>query len=150
MSKLFTKFGKLQRTAEINSEGIGMGLMICQNLVQLNGGKITVHSEGEDKGSRFTFTMKMKQPKEDYPILIGETGSLAIASARGKSMDRYLPEVQVSLDVIEEQKEECKILTRNPISRAIQDDTEMLLTGSKIDHLSLPKVKEAPASSVVT
>ena len=63
MSKLFTKFGKLQRTAEMNSEGIGMGLMICQNLVQLNEGEITVHSEGEDKGSRFTFTMKMTKPE---------------------------------------------------------------------------------------
>ena len=48
MSKLFTLFGKLQRTAEINSEGIGMGLMICKNLVQLNGGTITVYSAGEE------------------------------------------------------------------------------------------------------
>ena len=29
ISKLFKMFGKLRRTAEINSEGIGMGLMIC-------------------------------------------------------------------------------------------------------------------------
>jgi signal transduction histidine kinase len=29
MSKLFSLFGKLRRTAELNSEGIGMGLMIC-------------------------------------------------------------------------------------------------------------------------
>ena len=56
---LFTKFGKLQRTAEMNSEGIGMGLMICQNLVGLNHGTILVHSDGENKGARFTFTMKM-------------------------------------------------------------------------------------------
>jgi len=33
MAKLFSLFGKLERTAEINSEGIGMGLMICKNLV---------------------------------------------------------------------------------------------------------------------
>ena len=29
MDKLFSKFGKLLRTANMNSEGIGMGLMIC-------------------------------------------------------------------------------------------------------------------------
>ena len=29
MAKLFSLFGKLRRTADINSEGIGMGLMIC-------------------------------------------------------------------------------------------------------------------------
>ena len=39
-SKLFTQFGKLKRTAEMNSEGIGLGLMICKNLVELNKGSI--------------------------------------------------------------------------------------------------------------
>lgn len=33
IDKLFSMFGKLRRTAEKNSEGIGMGLMICQKLV---------------------------------------------------------------------------------------------------------------------
>ena len=37
-----------------------MGLMICQNLVELNSGTIDVYSEGEDLGSVFSFTMKMK------------------------------------------------------------------------------------------
>ena len=62
MTTLFKKFGKLLRTAEMNSEGIGMGLMICQNLVEMNQGEIFVHSEGEDKGSVFSFTMKMELP----------------------------------------------------------------------------------------
>ena len=48
MSKLFTMFGKLLRTAAINNDGIGMGLMICKNLVYLNGGTITVYSGGKD------------------------------------------------------------------------------------------------------
>ena len=29
MNELFSLFGKLRRTAAMNSEGIGMGLMIC-------------------------------------------------------------------------------------------------------------------------
>ena len=28
-AKLFNLFGKLKRTAEMNNEGLGMGLMIC-------------------------------------------------------------------------------------------------------------------------
>ena len=43
----------------MNSEGIGMGLMICQNLVALNQGQIYVQSDGEDQGSAFTFTYKL-------------------------------------------------------------------------------------------
>ena len=48
IKKLFKMFGKLRRTAEINNEGIGLGLMICQNLVKMNHGHITVQSDGED------------------------------------------------------------------------------------------------------
>ena len=58
--KLFSLFGKLQRTSHMNSEGIGMGLMICKGLVNMNGGEISVHSEGENQGSVFSFTMKMQ------------------------------------------------------------------------------------------
>ena len=42
ISKLFNMFGKLRRTADMNSDGIGMGLMICQKLVELNNGTISV------------------------------------------------------------------------------------------------------------
>ena len=60
--KLFSLFGKLRRTAELNHEGIGMGLMICQNLVRMNHGTIEVHSDGENQGSVFSFSMKMSLP----------------------------------------------------------------------------------------
>ena len=58
-SKLFQMFGKLRRTAELNNQGIGMGLMICKKLVELNKGTISVKSDGIDRGSTFTFTMNM-------------------------------------------------------------------------------------------
>ena len=45
----------------MNSEGIGMGLMICQKLVHLNKGEIKVVSEGENLGCIFSFTMKMER-----------------------------------------------------------------------------------------
>ena len=44
--KLFTMFGKLQRTAEVNQEGIGLGLTICKELCTKNGGEISVESQG--------------------------------------------------------------------------------------------------------
>ena len=58
--KLFTKFGKLKRTAEMNNEGIGLGLLICQNIVRASGGSISAHSEGPDKGATFCFSFKMR------------------------------------------------------------------------------------------
>ena len=62
MSTLFTQFGILKRTSDQNSEGIGLGLLICRNLVRECGGTIQVFSEGQDCGSVFTFTMHMQEP----------------------------------------------------------------------------------------
>lgn len=68
MEILFKQFGKLRRTAAMNSEGIGMGLMICKNLVSKNGGTISVQSEGVNKGSTFTFTMNMESQEEEQKV----------------------------------------------------------------------------------
>ena len=46
IDKLFSMFGKLQRSASLNSEGIGLGLRICKELVEQNGGEIYVESAG--------------------------------------------------------------------------------------------------------
>lgn len=56
---LFSKFGKLLRTAHMNSEGIGLGLMISKALVEHNEGQINAFSEGINKGSVFIFSMSM-------------------------------------------------------------------------------------------
>ena len=47
ISKLFSKFGKLHRTADINSEGLGLGLTIVKQIVEAGGGKVNVESEGQ-------------------------------------------------------------------------------------------------------
>ena len=59
--KLFTRFGKLKRTAKSNSAGIGLGLMIVKQIVESGGGQIKVKSDGLGKGSKFSFTMQMDQ-----------------------------------------------------------------------------------------
>ena len=62
--QLFTRFGKLKRTAAQNSDGIGMGLTLIKQIVETNGGTIDVLSKGVGKGSLFRVTMKMAQFKE--------------------------------------------------------------------------------------
>ena len=44
LPKLFSKFGKLHRTANMNSDGIGLGLTIVKQIVEKSGGKVSVKS----------------------------------------------------------------------------------------------------------
>ena len=45
----------------MNSDGIGLGLMISRALISANGGQLNIASGGIDKGSVFEFTMVMKK-----------------------------------------------------------------------------------------
>ena len=57
-------FGKLESTADINEDGIGMGLTICKRIVDHCGGEISCKSDGVNCGSTFTFSMSMTLSKE--------------------------------------------------------------------------------------
>ena len=65
LPKLFNKFGKLQRTAEMNSEGIGLGLTIVQGIVESSGGEIVVRSPGLNQGSSFCFSMQIASHEQN-------------------------------------------------------------------------------------
>ena len=54
----------------MNSDGIGLGLRICKELVEQNGGTICVKSEGLGRGSCFSFSMKISSFTIKYFIFL--------------------------------------------------------------------------------
>ena len=61
LPKLFQKFGILpgSYTTNQSSFGTGLGLYISKSIVELHGGEIWVASSGKNKGTTFTFSLKV-------------------------------------------------------------------------------------------
>lgn len=59
LPNLFADFRMPQCNEILSNQGSGLGLMICKNLVEVNGGSIRVRSKGTNQGCVFDFTMKM-------------------------------------------------------------------------------------------
>ena len=55
--RIFTKFFRADEARKVDTEGFGIGLYIAKEVIRRHGGKISVFSEGLDKGSVFTVTL---------------------------------------------------------------------------------------------
>ncbi len=66
-SRLFGKFFRAANVIRMETEGSGLGLFICKNIVKAHGGNIWFESE-EGKGSTFFFDLPVKDRKgfEDF------------------------------------------------------------------------------------
>ena len=58
--RIFNVFEQVDASYSRHQEGTGLGLTLTRQLVQMQGGRIWVESEGEGKGSTFTFIIPLK------------------------------------------------------------------------------------------
>ena len=66
LNKVFDMFVQVQQTIDRSKGGLGLGLTLVKRLVELHGGTVTAHSEGEGKGSEFVVRLPM--PKVPAPV----------------------------------------------------------------------------------
>jgi signal transduction histidine kinase/DNA-binding LacI/PurR family transcriptional regulator/CheY-like chemotaxis protein len=92
---IFDEFRQSERTAQRGYGGIGLGLAISRRLVEMHGGRIGVHSSGEESsGSEFYFTLPvMDRPAQGLkPVSEGSRPVLLLTKDTGqaKSMREFL------------------------------------------------------------
>ncbi len=59
MPNLFRKFSQIHQDKGTKLGGTGLGLAICKGIIDAHGGRIWARSDGEGKGSTFTFTLPL-------------------------------------------------------------------------------------------
>ena len=62
MNRIFDPFEQGERAFQRRYGGLGLGLAISKSLAQAHGGTLIARSEGRDRGSTFTLTMKTVAP----------------------------------------------------------------------------------------
>ena len=59
LDRVFEMFTQVNRTLDRSQGGLGIGLALVRNLIELHGGTVTAYSEGADRGSVFTIRLPL-------------------------------------------------------------------------------------------
>jgi PAS domain S-box-containing protein len=70
--RIFEEFEQVDSSRSRREQGTGLGLALARRLVELHGGHISVESEGDNKGSVFTFAIPLVLTCDEYR----ESGSI--------------------------------------------------------------------------
>lgn len=74
LERIFLPFEREDTSMTSQTSGVGLGMAITQNIVQMMGGQIQVESV-QGQGSRFTVTLPCALPQEESPALPQDTSS---------------------------------------------------------------------------
>ncbi len=125
---LFERFRQADASTTRMYGGLGLGLSIVKNLVELHGGTVRARSEGEGRGATFAVHL---------PVAVVPGGSHGASRPRPKSPDLVAPEFRtldlsgIKVLVVDDEPD-----ARELIKRVLSDcDAEVITAGSAAEAL---------------
>ena len=82
---VFDRFRQAEAVTSRQHAGLGLGLAIARELVELHGGAIVAHSDGEGRGSTFTVRLPLAR-RQELPAANGDTGASSDAKLAGRQV----------------------------------------------------------------
>ncbi len=82
LPRIFDLFTQVEGARVRSAAGLGIGLTLARNLVELHGGTIEAHSDGLGQGSEFVVRLPILMEAFRTPTEPGETGVAAVPSRR--------------------------------------------------------------------
>jgi len=120
LPRMFDAFRQADSSKTRRHGGLGLGLAIVHRLVELHGGAIQAHSDGEGKGTTFTLTLPC----------VGVSSELMLRQARQASLDGNSELVGLRILTVEDDADSREML-------------EMVLRARGAEVVSVSSVREA-------
>lgn len=121
IDSLFEKFTQLDSGYRKKFKGVGLGLYIVKNLVQLMGGTVNAKSNSPEKGSTFSFCIPVETPDHEYnsePLLIKPAGTFSLDKIKVLFAEDNLINREIIVRFL--QKEKCDIKTASNGIEAVE------------------------------
>ncbi|MFC1621688.1 ATP-binding protein [Candidatus Omnitrophota bacterium] len=122
---LFNSFNPLDSSITRRHPGVGLGLTICRNIIELHGGNIWVESE-KGIGSKFSFTLPVYKKDEEFNFLLDEM--LARARYIDSSLSLIACKIKKPKDVSEDNYLKLENLIRSTV-RGPEDKVARFMNG---------------------
>lgn len=81
---VFEVFTQAEQSLDRSLGGLGVGLAVVKGLVEMHGGEVAVHSEGQGRGAEFSFRLPLisaaaaAEPEEELPFAVAAAGARRI------------------------------------------------------------------------
>jgi PAS domain S-box-containing protein len=123
LPKLFRPFVQADTTLARSKGGLGLGMALAKQLVELHGGEIAVKSDGLGKGTEFVVRLLLAPPVRSAPAS-GDSGEKAVARRRVLIIEDNVDAAEMLHDLLEMQGQEVSVAHDGPEGLAGVRDAE--------------------------